>query len=86
MQKNLPDPRHFLGVVLPQFPSFGVVVTVGSGCNGHVYRAHSEEIKGYLAFTFVPPENLPTDPEQRTIYLAEAKKANSLEKSVFFDT
>ncbi len=79
MRKNLPDPDHFLGVILPQFQNYRIVERVGSGFNGHVYRAHSKEIEGDLAFKFVPTENLPADPERRGIYLAEAKKANSLE-------
>ena len=79
MRKYLPEPEHFLELVLPQFPSYEVVERVGSGCNGHVYRAHSKELTSDLAFKFVPTENLPEDPEQRGIYLLEAKKANSLE-------
>ena len=37
--------------------------------------------EGDLAFKFVPTENLPTDPDQRGLYLLEARKANSLENS-----
>ena len=79
MRKHLPDREHFVGTVLPQLPSYRVVEWVGSGCNGHVYRAHSKEITSDLAFKFVPTENLPEDPEQRGIYLMEARKANSLD-------
>ena len=79
MRKHLPDPEHFLNVVLPQFPTHKIIEKVGSGCNGHVYRAHSQDIHSDLAFKFVPTENLPEDPEKRGIYLTEAKKANSLE-------
>ena len=79
MRKHLPDKDHFLGFILPQLPSYEVVDCVGSGCNGHVYRAHSEELTSDLAFKFVPTENLPEDPEKRKTYLMEARKANSLE-------
>ena len=81
MRKGLPDRKHFLGKTLPNFPNHKIVDHVGSGSNGHVYRAHAEEIEGDLAFKFVPTENLPVDPEQRGLYLVEAQKANSLENA-----
>ena len=81
MRKHLPDPEHFLGKTLPNFPNYKIVENIGSGLNGQVYRAHADNIEGDLAFKFVPTENLPVDLEQRDLYLAEAKKANSLENS-----
>ena len=81
MRKHLPDVKHFLGKTLPQFPNYKIVETVGSGFNGHVYRAHAESIGSDLAFKFVPTENLPKDPGKRNTYLAEAKKANTLENA-----
>ena len=81
MRKHLPDPKHFLGKTLPSFPNHKVVEHIGSGLNGHVYRAHAKNIEGDLAFKFVPTENLPEDPQQRDLYLSEAKKANSLENN-----
>ncbi len=75
----MPDSQHFLGQVLPEFPDHEIVDLIGSGFNGHVYRAHAPNIKGDLAFKFVPTENLPSDPEQRNTYLTEARKANLLE-------
>ena len=81
MRKNLPDRNHFLGKTLPNLPNHKIVDNIGSGSNGHVYRAHAEKIEGDLAFKFVPTENLPTDPDQRGLYLLEARKANSLENS-----
>ena len=81
MRKHLPDPERFLGITLADFPNYELVEHIGSGLNGHVYRAHAENIRGDLAFKFVPTENLPVDPEQRDLYLAEAKKANSLESN-----
>ncbi len=81
MRKHLSDPGHFLGKTLPGFSNYKIVEHIGSGLNGHVYRAHAENIKSDLAFKFVPTENLPVDPEQRQLYLAEARKANSLENN-----
>ena len=81
MRKHLPGPEHFLNLTLPFLPNHKVVEHIGSGANGRVYRAHAANIDGDLALKFVPTENLPTDPLQRDLYLAEAKKANSLENS-----
>ena len=81
MRRNLPYWNHFLDKTLPEFPNHKIVEKIGSGSNGHVYRAHAEKIKSDLAFKFVPTENLPEDPDQRDVYLAEAKKANSLENA-----
>ena len=79
MRKYLPAPEYFLGKVLPAFPKHTIVEKVGSGSNGHVYRAHADEIEGDLAFKFVPIDNLSVDSVQSGTYLAEAKKANILE-------
>ena len=81
MRKNLPAKESLIGTVLSQFPNHRVVEHVGHGANGRVYRAYSKEIVSDLAFKFVPVENLPDDPNQRDLYLAEAKKANSLENN-----
>ena len=79
MKKHLPPPDSFLNVILPEFSNYKIIEFVGSGFNGHVYRAHADEIEGDLAFKFVPLENLPDDPEQSNVHLEEAKKANLLE-------
>ena len=79
MRRNLPDTGHFLGKTIPQFPNHVVTEHVGSGFNGHVYRAHSSEISSDLAFKFVPTENVPIDPTSNEIDFSEAKKANVLE-------
>ena len=78
MRRNLPDRDHFLGKRFPFFANHEIVEHIGSGAIGRVYRAHAARIDGDLAFKCVPVENLPADPEQRELYLEEAKKANAL--------
>ena len=56
-----------------------MVEQIGTGTNGHVYRGHASEIQSDLAFKFVPTENLPHDPERRSLHLAEARNANTLD-------
>lgn len=79
MRRHLPNPDHFLEMTFPFFPNHKVVEHIGSGANGHVYRAHADNIDGDLAFKFVPTENLLADQQQRDLYLEEARKANTLE-------
>ncbi|MCY3852180.1 MAG: protein kinase [Gammaproteobacteria bacterium] len=79
MRKYLPPSDHFLDVTLPGFSNYRIINKVDSGFNAHVYRAHSDEVAGDLAFKFVPQENLSVDPKQSDIYLEEARKANLLE-------
>ena len=81
MRQALPDPHHFVGVTLPQFPNYAIIERVGKGSNGHVYRAHSEDVQGDLAFKFVPIENIRTNPTHTDLHLAEARKANVLDSS-----
>ena len=79
MRRHLPERDYFVGAVLPQFPNYSMVEQVGTGTNGQVYRGHASEIQSDLAFKFVPTENLPHDPERRSLHLAEARNANSLD-------
>ena len=79
VRKHLPDPNHFIGKLVPRHPNYRIIERIGSGNNGHVYRAHAEGISGDLAVKFVPTENLPKDDATRDSYLAEARKANSLQ-------
>ena len=81
MRRFLPESNHFIGVALHQFPNYAIIERVGTGCNGHVYRAHSEDIQGDLAFKFVPVENIHTNPTNPDMYLTEARKANALDSS-----
>ena len=78
MRRHLPERDHFLRMRFPFFSNHEIVEHLGSGAIGRVYRAHAERFDGDLAFKFVPAENLPADPEQRDVYLEEAKKANVL--------
>ncbi len=79
MREHLPDAAHFMGKTLPNFPNYTIVEHVGTGFNGHVYRAHASEISSDLAFKFVPTQNVPSDKRGTPINLNEARKANILE-------
>ena len=74
MRKNLPAKELFLEKTIPEFPEFTIKEHIGSGNNGHVYRAFNASTNSEFAFKIIPVDNLP--PSE---YLNEAKKANLLE-------
>lgn len=79
MRKHLPTAGNFLGKSLPHFPSFIIRDHIGSGNNGHVFRAHAESTGHELACKVVPAANLPRNDEDQELWLQEAKKSNQLQ-------
>ena len=78
MRKYLPSPEAFVGGTLPHNPSFLIKEHVGSGNNGHVFRAYSDTTGHELACKIVPPRNLPRTEKDQNLWLQEAKKSNEL--------
>ena len=78
MRKHLPDPTRFIGLTLPHAPNFEIKDHVGSGNNGHVFRAYSEAAGHELACKIVPSENLPQDEKDQDLWLQETKKSNQV--------
>ena len=74
MRRNLPAKELFLKKTIPEIPGFIIEEHIGSGSNGHVFRAFNEATNGEFAFKIIPVDNLPSSE-----YLDEAKKANRLE-------
>ena len=68
----------FEGLTLPHNPSFVIKEHVGSGNNGHVFRAYSDATGHELACKIVPPKNLPKTDRDQDLWLQEAKKSNKL--------
>ncbi len=84
MRKNLPPVELFLGRTIDRFPNHVIQEHVGSGSNGHLFRAFDPSTESKLAFKVVPVENLLVndlldDEDKRQTYLDEAKKANLLQ-------
>ncbi len=75
MRKNLPPVELFLGKTIDQFPNHVIQEHVGSGFNGHLFRAFNPSTESKLALKVVPIENLVDD----ETYVDEAKKANLLQ-------
>ena len=78
MRRNLPPKENFINKTIPTFPTHIIEEHIGSGANGHTFRAYAEQEKSSLAFKIVPISNLVTD-EKKEQYFEEAKRANLLE-------
>ncbi len=72
MRANLPDKNMFIGKSLPMRPDLVMAEWIGSGNDGHVFRAHSTELQRDFACKLIPSANL-----QRGWH-AEVEKANVL--------
>ena len=75
-EKRLPSAKQFIGKTIGRFPNHVIQELVGSGNNGHLFRAFDKKTGSNLAFKIVPLENLPDDESEEQIYLNEAKKPN----------
>ncbi len=73
MRKNLPNKDIFIGKKVPDQPGEYIIVEhKGSGMNGHVFRAHSDELRRDIAVKIIPKQNLGPNWKQ------EFQKANIL--------
>lgn len=73
MRRNLPDKDIFIRKKVPGQPGEYIIVEhKGSGMNGHVFRAHSDELKRDIAVKIIPKLNLGPNWKQ------EFQKANIL--------
>ena len=75
MRANLPDRNWFVGKRLPARLDLIMVEVVGIGNDGHVFRAHSEELQRDFACKIIPRLNL------QQHWRAEVEKANILRNS-----
>jgi len=58
MRKNLPGHAFFIGKKIPGHEDYVVEELLGSGCNAHVFRAHSSKIGRDIACKIIPTANL----------------------------
>lgn len=81
MRANLPDKNWFIGKQLPTRPDLIIIELLGSGNDGHVFRAHSNELQRDFACKIIPRANLVGEAEGRPQWRAEVEKANRLRNS-----
>jgi len=73
MRRNLPDKEYFIGKQVPGQPGdYSMVELRGSGGDGHVFRAHSDELEHDIAVKIIPKQNLKDN------WKEEYQKANLL--------
>ena len=77
MRTNLPDRSTFLHEDIP-FPGYRIEEHIGSGGNGHVFRAYSEVIATNMACKIIPKKNLESTSDQPDLWQTEFQKANKL--------
>ncbi|NKC12777.1 MAG: hypothetical protein GKR94_11425 [Gammaproteobacteria bacterium] len=77
VRANLPPVDPFLGKRLSRYPEHPIVDHLGSGNNGHVFRACDSTIGSDIALKFVPVENLKDNLEEDE-YRLEARLPNTI--------
>ena len=78
MKHFLPSESYFLGKSVPSQPRYTIVRKVGTGMNGHVFQAHSEELNNDIACKLIPRRNLVGVDDTPPKWKSEFQKANSL--------
>lgn len=78
MRANLPDKDWFIGQSVPGRPDLVLVEFRKSGNDGHIFRAHSNELQRDFACKIVPRSNLVGVGEPSPRWRAEIEKANAL--------
>jgi len=81
MRKHLPDANWFVGRHPPELPGYVVAELVGSGGNGHVFRAHSDHVNNDMACKVIPRANLVGADMDPPLWKGEILKPNALESS-----
>ena len=49
VRKHLPDKQYFIEKTIPRLQGYKIIEYVGSGCNAHVFKAHSQDANNVLA-------------------------------------
>ncbi len=78
MKANLPPSEFFLGRQVPGNEQYKVAELLGSGVNGLIFRAHSDELVHDLACKIIPRTNLIGTDDNPQKWLEEIQKANVL--------
>lgn len=82
MRKYLPDPDFFIGKDIPGISGYTIIEHIGSGCNAHVFRAHSDNANRDIACKIIPAENLIGKDAQPPLWRQEIDKAHSLKSQM----
>lgn len=78
MRAHLPNPSYFVGKPLPHRPHVKVIEKIDTGNDGHLFRAHAEDLQRDLACKVIPRANLLQGPNGEDLWRAEVHKADAL--------
>jgi hypothetical protein len=82
MRANLPDKGFFLGKGVPGRPDVTIIEWIASGNDGHLFRAHSNELGRDVACKIIPRNNLQRGADGSEMWRGEILKANALRNPV----
>ena len=82
MRANLPDKSFFVGQAVPSRPDVTVIEWIASGNDGHLFRAHSNELGRDVACKIIPRNNLQRGADGSEIWREEILKANALRNPI----
>ncbi len=83
MEKYLPDPIFFINKVIPNLPgNYTIIEKIGSGQNGHLFKAHSSIMNHFYACKIVPIENLKKGSSKTIGWKEEFLKPNTLNSPI----
>ena len=76
MRKHLPAVEQFIGQPVPGHADYVIIDRLGSGCNGHVFVAHSDSLRREIACKVIPVANLIGAERNPPTWKEEILKAN----------
>jgi serine/threonine protein kinase len=81
MKSKLPNPDSFLDQPIPGQDKYRIAKLIGTGCNAHVFLAHSDELVHDVACKVIPVDNLVGTDETPPRWQEEFRKANRVNSS-----
>jgi serine/threonine protein kinase len=81
VKRNLPDATKFIGQLVPGREQYRIERLLGSGCNAHVFVAHSDSLVHDVACKVIPVANLVGTNESPPRWREEIHKANRVSSS-----
>jgi len=82
VRKYLPDKQYFINKPIPGLEGYKIIEYIGSGCNAHVFKAHSKNANNSLACKIIPKENLLGKENNPPLWRQEIDKANILKSTI----
>src|ERR1017187_4147479 len=82
MRANLPEKSFFVGKTVPARSDVTIIEWKASGNDGHLFRAHSNELGRDVACKIIPRNNLQHGQDGSELWRAEILKANAIRNPI----